>query len=365
MSHVYEERLEHDLNRIRERVADVAVRVEEALKEALHALLHLDRRLANATVLGDMPINRAIREIDRLCHYFVARHLPAAGHLRFISSVLRMNIALERIGDYAVTIAREAKMLSRPLDDDLRREVERMAGEAFRMLHQTIEAVNERNADQARATMGYAYEVDHALADVFDLLVRKGEAEKRSVKDLFAVLSIFNRLERVSDQAKNICEEIVFAVTGEVKKPKVYRVLFLDDTDDCRSQMAVAIARKAYPNSGTYASAGLHPAPRVDPACGRFLAEHGHELNGAVPRRFEEIPEDWKENYVVVSLEGSVERYVPEVPFHMITLEWQLPEPPASRSDEEAKHAAFEAIYRELAARISDLMQTLHGEEAS
>ena len=365
MSQFYEERLERDLNRLRARVATVAADVEKALSDARQAVLHHDKRLANAIILGDMPINRAIREIDRQCHFFVARHLPTAGHLRFISSVLRMNIALERTGDYAVTMAREAKALSQPLDDDLKRQVEGMAGEAFHMFHLAVEAFNERNADQAKATMGYAYQVDHTLADVFDLLVEKGEADKLSVKDLFAVFIIFNRLERVSDQAKNICEETVFAVTGEVKKPKVYRVLFLDDADDFRSQMAVAIARKAYPKSGTYTSAGLHPAAEVNPACVRFLAGHGLEPGGASPRRFEEIPEDWKDNHVVVSLGGPVERYVPEVPFHTITLEWALPEPAAAGSDEEQERSTLEAIYRQLAAEIGALMETLHGEEAS
>ncbi len=365
MSQFYEERLERDLNRLRERVAEVAAQVEQALKDALRAVLHQDKRLANQTVLGDLPINRAIRAIDKACHFFVARHLPTAGHLRFISSILRMIIALERIGDYAVTMAREAKVLSRPLGDDIKRDLERMADEAFHMLHQAIEAFNDRNAELAKGTMGYAYQVDHTFSDAFDLLVNKGEEDAYPMVDLFGILIIFNRLERVSDQAKNICEETVFAVTGETKKPKVYRVLFLDEADDCRSQMAVAIARKAFPEGGNYTSAGLQPATAVDPACAAFMAAHGHELSGSAPRRFEEIPEDWKDNHVVVSLEGSVERYVPEVPFHTIALEWEVPTPPAAGVSVEERAAAFEAIYQQLSASIGDLMETLHGEEAS
>ena len=365
MSQFYEERLERDLNSLRERVAEVAAQIEQALKDALRAVLRQDKRLANATVLGDLPINRAIRAIDRSCHFFVARHLPTAGHLRFISSVLRMIIALERIGDYAVTIAREAKVLSTPLGDEIKRDLERMADEAFHMLHQAIEAFNDRNAELAKGTMGYAYQLDHTFSNAFDLLVKKGEEDAYPMVDLFGILIIFNRLERVSDQAKNICEETVFAVTGETKKPKVYRVLFLDETDDCRSQMAVAIARKAFPEGGTYTSAGLHPAAEVDPACVAFMAEHGHELNGSAPRRFEEIPEDWKDNHVVVSLEGPVEQYMPEVPFHTIALEWELPKPPAAGTDDETQRAAFEATFRQLAAHIGALMETLHGEEAS
>ena len=71
----------------------------------MHALLTRDRELAAEVILGDLPINREVRAIDALCHAFVARHLPSAGHLRFVSSVLRLNVELERIGDYAVTIA--------------------------------------------------------------------------------------------------------------------------------------------------------------------------------------------------------------------------------------------------------------------
>ena len=365
MSQFYEERLERDLNDLRDRVAAVAAKVEQGLKDALRAILHQDKRLANATVLGDLPINRAIRAIDKSCHFFVARHLPTAGHLRYISSVLRLIIALERTGDYAVTIAREAKVISSPLGDDVKRDLKRMADEAFHMLHQAVEAFNDRNAELAKGTMSYADQVDHTLSNAFDLLVQKGEEDAYPIVDLFGILTVFNRLERVSDQAKNICEETVYAVTGETKKPKVYRILFLDDADDCRSQMAVAIGRKAFPEGGSYTSAGLNPATEVDAACAQFMAEHGHEPTGASPRRFEEIPEDWKDNHVVVSLEGSIERYVPDVPFHTITLEWELPKPPQAGVGDEEKRAAFEAIYRQLSASIGDLMETLHGEEAS
>jgi len=98
MSQLYEERLQRDLNKIRTSVAEVSEKVEHALRQAIKALLTRDRQLANETILGDLPINRAIRHIDRLCHFFVARHLPSAGHLRFVSAVLRMNIAIERLG---------------------------------------------------------------------------------------------------------------------------------------------------------------------------------------------------------------------------------------------------------------------------
>src|SRR6056300_1407039 len=103
MSHL-EQRLEHDLNEIRDHIATMSTSVERALQGAFRALHEADDKLAFTTILSDLPINRMMRKIDRMCHAFIAVHLPSAGHLRFISSVICANIILERIGDYAVTI---------------------------------------------------------------------------------------------------------------------------------------------------------------------------------------------------------------------------------------------------------------------
>jgi phosphate transport system protein len=109
----YEERLEKDLAWIRDLVAIVGQTVTKAVDDSVLAALNLDRDLAASTVIGDYTINRQTRELDRLCHVFVARHLPSAGHLRYISAVLRLGIALERIGDYATTISRTVAPLRR------------------------------------------------------------------------------------------------------------------------------------------------------------------------------------------------------------------------------------------------------------
>jgi len=96
MSHL-EERLEHDLTEIRDNIAIMGANVEQALDNAFNALKRANDKLAFKTILSDLPINRHMRKIDRLCHAFIAVHLPSAGHLRLISSVIRANIILERI----------------------------------------------------------------------------------------------------------------------------------------------------------------------------------------------------------------------------------------------------------------------------
>ena len=225
MSH-YEARLERDLEHIRTEITTIATRVQVALRDAVHALLSGNRAQAYDCIQGDLPINRAVRKLDKSCHGFIAVHLPSAGHLRWVSAVMRINTALERIGDYAVTICREAVQLPKSPDGTLAREMELMSKESSQMLEQAMHAFAEQNAEAAKATMIMADQVEREFDTVFEELT--GGNGRWTKRDIYALLVIFHELERVSDQAKNICEETVFAVTGEGKAPKTYRVLVLD-----------------------------------------------------------------------------------------------------------------------------------------
>ncbi|HXK56011.1 MAG TPA: PhoU domain-containing protein, partial [Gammaproteobacteria bacterium] len=161
MTHL-EQRLKNDLEKIRAKVAEQAVLVETALRNAVQAFQTGEHALAHTTVIHDHPINRNMRAIDRLCHSFIAVHLPSAGNLRLISAVIRVSIELERIGDYAVTIAREAVQLSTQPAGEIGRELERLAGEglspassarklsAIRQFHRFLCADGVRTDDPTR-----------------------------------------------------------------------------------------------------------------------------------------------------------------------------------------------------------------------
>ncbi|MEW8034000.1 MAG: PhoU domain-containing protein, partial [Candidatus Thiodiazotropha endolucinida] len=174
MAHL-EERLERDLNNIHDRVAKMGAQVQEAVRNAVKALQTGDKKLAYNTVLNDNPINRCMREIDRICHRFFAIHIPSGGHLRLLSSVIRANIELERVGDYAVTIAREAAQLSQPPSGGLSRELDRIASETMNMLQLAISAFTELNADAAKSTMTLAKEMEHNLDVVYTEMMENDE----------------------------------------------------------------------------------------------------------------------------------------------------------------------------------------------
>ena len=361
MSH-YEERLERDLRKIRDDVAKMALHVMEGLHNATHAVLTGDHKLAARTILADHPINRAMRDIDRLCHAFIALHLPSAGHLRLLSAVIRVNIALERIGDYAVIIARVSEQLAAPPQGQIAVEMERFGNEAQRMLKQAVTAFNELNADVARATMVMERDMEYDLDAIYAELMSNREPGK--IKDLLAVFILFTHLKRVADQAKNLCEETVFAVTGQTKAPKVYNILFVDEHNCCLSPMAEAIARKSFPESGHYSSAGSKPSATLNPAMVRFMGEHGVDLAGVTPRELKDLTHyELAEKHVIVSLQGPVRNFVPELPFHTTGVEWEMG-PVADDTLQNLSTEDMETIYRQIAAQVSDLMELLRGKDA-
>lgn len=360
MSH-YEERLEKDLENIRFEVSDLARRVKEAAKNAIHALLTGNQGLASATILGDGPINRKTREIDTLCHRFIAVHLPSAGHLRLMSSVIRINLALERIGDYAVTISRELQRINTAPDKRLVQGIELLADEVQLMLSQAVNSFDEENAELARATIAMSTQVDHTVAGLYEELL--DEQAQWSLLERFAVFSVYHRLERIADQAKNLCEQTIFTVSGEGKARKVYHILFMDDDNSCLSQLAEAVARKHFPESGVYASvAGREAAENIASGLLEFMDAHGMDVSSAAPKAFDMTPAELNRFHVVVGLSGPVTDYMGLIPFQTTALDWRLASVPDDCSCSEKD---YENIHRELSVLIKDLMILLRGEDAS
>ncbi|MBI2572114.1 MAG: phosphate signaling complex protein PhoU [Candidatus Schekmanbacteria bacterium] len=353
--------MQRDSARLRESAARLAEVVEANLASAMHALLKGDDALANVTALRDKRANRMLREITQDCHAFIARHLPSGGHLRLVSSILRLATELERIGDYSVTISREAVHLSHPPQGIIRRELEAMAADALQMLRQAMQSFNQGNAELARGTKAMADQVGRRLAVAVADLVSQADTGKETVKDLLDLFVIFQMLERVSDRAKNLCEETLFATVGETKPLKIYQVLFVDTENRLASQMAEFIGMKTYGDTARFSSGGSHPAAAIDPRLAQFMQRHGHDLGDAAPKRIE-LNDDIEEvTDVIISLEGPVRQHVSSIPFHAAFLAWDL-EPLPELPGEADKWRPYEHLYRCISVRIRDLMDLLRGE---
>jgi phosphate transport system protein len=216
-----------------------------------------------------------------------------------------------------------------------------------------VRAFGDADEGLARETIGSSVQVEATLEKIFEDLVAQGDANNTPTKDLFAVLLGVNRMGRLAAQAKNICEETIFRLSGETKAPKVYRVLFIDERNDSLSQIAEAYARKVFPNSGHYDSAGWNPASELDASCVDFMDRHGLSHPEATPEALSAQHGSLRSYHAIVSLGPDGRSHIPELPFHTTLVQWSVDD-----------DAGLEEAFKSINVRIRELIHTLRGEEA-
>jgi len=354
----YEERLQRDLEAIREAVRSLGEAASGALDRAVRALLTADRELAYETILRDQVINGKVRDLERRCHVFVARHLPSAGHLRYISSVLQLNIALERVGDYAVTVSRESARLSAVPSGPVQRSLELFSRQARQTLGQALEAFLSVDAELGRATKEMAAPLAGTNDKIFEDLIEEGERKIRPLRDLFGLLIVFGRLGRVVDQAQNICEEAIFAATGEVKPAKTFRVLLVDSDLGLRGIVAAAVGRKKCPTGLVYAVAARDPESPIPGHLLDFLNRRGFEARERERLPLASVAVGLREFHIVINL-GLSEADLPPMPYHTVLLDWR--DTACATDLRSAAETDLERIYREYADKLDELIETLQG----
>jgi phosphate transport system protein len=347
MSHL-EERMESDLNYIRDWLWKLGENVEEALRNAKKVLVLRDPEMAYDIVLGDHPINRDSRECDRLCHTFIARYLPGAGALREMASTIRINVVLERIGDYAVTICREALQLEGPLPERFSVRIDSLADDAIEILSASRLAFREGNAERAIALMQAAKRMEARMDGFYDELF--AEDDRMDAPTMMAIFVVFNMFKRVADQAKNICDQTVYAIRGVAKIPKVYRVLFLDRPGSGIGLLATAIGRKKFTDSAEFAVATPGASEQPSASLREFLAQTGLNDRELATEPLKALEHDLSRFVVLVALSGKVSDYVEKVPFHSSARNWAIP-----------GDADTTEQYRLLSREIADLVALLAG----
>lgn len=350
---LYDKRLEADLLAIRDRLQMVGEQVEENLRHGIRAVLEVDRRLANETIIKDRAVNQDIRDLDHMCHLFVARHLPSGGHLRFISAALRLSVALERVGDYAVAICRVARQIESPLPDAVRSNIDMMGRHAGKALGTAVKGFLEEDPDSARVSRGMSSQAAAIYPYAFELLITEADSDRRPSRDLFGALLVFRLLQRTAEQAENTCEMTLFAVAGKRKKEKRYRILFVDSDHAIIGKLAELALAESYPHAGRFRSAGLEPGASFDPRLLAFCRRRGLPLpDDEPPRSFSEALDVGPHYHVVVGLDVDPSRYF-KPPYRTAVLQWDLKEDGVTAETE------VDELYRNLMTRMRDFMATL------
>jgi hypothetical protein len=305
-------------------------------------------------VLNDYPINRYSRELDRLCHTFIARYLPGAGILRELASTNRVNVSLERVGDYAVTLCREAIQLDPDsLSESFSRRIDALADDALAILRESRQAFRDGNADAAITLMTSARRLEAHMDPLYEELFAADD--RMDGRTMMATFVIFNMLKRVADQAKNICDQTVYSVRGIAKVSKNYRFLFLDQPGSDAAQLAVAIGRKLFPKSAEFSAATPgKQGQAVSAGLEAFLDQAGLPSEELDTLPLAAAEHDLGDYVVVISLQGAHTDYVERLPFHSSGLNWSL------LPDE-----GLDSLYRQLQVQVSDLVELIAGPQGA
>jgi len=355
-----EESLQRDIDRIRTRLGAMAALAEQALHDCVKALQHSNRQVAYSVILRDQRIDELEKETDRLCLEFLVRQQPVAGNLRFVYAAIKLNLELERIGDYAESMARHILKL---IDNKVLMPAERfveMANLSIPMLRDAVRAFLTQNAELAQVTMQTEDAVDLLRSDINAELLHSVQEGRVPVESLTSLMTIAYRFERVSDQAKNICQETLYMCTGQYAKhlgSEVFRLLFIDEHNSCRSQMAEAIANSLRLDKFLFASAGLDPRP-IDANTLSFLKKKGHDISRNTPKRIEQVP-NVDHYHVIVGLAKSAQKALPPPPRKVVYIDWALNDPSKTRGSPAEIQAAYEQAYQFLETQMHDLIEAV------
>jgi phosphate transport system protein len=360
-----EQTVQRDVDRIRSKIAAMAALSERALKDAAAALGQRNRQLAYSIILRDQRVDELEKEVDRLCLEFIVRQQPVAGLLRFAYATIKVNSEVERVGDYAESMARQILVITSVEKVEFpQQRFEQMVGLAISMFRDAVDAFVRQDAELARKTVVSEGAIDVLRHELNEELVKLREQGRIALEALNPLMTIVNRFERVGDQAKNICRETLYMCTGEYQKHRgsdVYRVLFVDEHNSCRSKLAEAIGQSLGKSGFIFTSAGLDPKAMVDPAGLFFMKQKGIDMSRHKPRAVSEVPN--LEHYqIIVALAESARTVFPPAPTKAVCLDWSMKDPSTVYGTADEINAAYEETYRFLEAHVKDLVEAILGD---
>jgi phosphate transport system protein len=356
--------LQHDMDLIRSTVQEMSAQCERALRGALAALVDGGRQGAYLVVLRDQQIDELEQQLDRLCLEYLVRQQPAAGHLRFAYAAIKISTALERIGDHAEAMARRILRLDPARSAASVATLIGMGETSVGMLSDAIRAFITSDAELARRTMPIERVVDDQLRAIERNLEGEESAGQLTPKASGLLAAISRRIERVSDEVRDICADTLYMCTGDYVKhtsPEAFRILFVDQHNHCRSQMAEAIsATLAHPRL-LFSSAGLDPRP-IDPRLSPFLHEKGLEIVRHRAKSIDQIP-NLEHYYVVVSFDENAYYALRFRRTPTVCIDWPVDDPSLLPGTLEETRGAYEAAFSAISEQLRDLVEAVVRQE--
>jgi phosphate transport system protein len=213
-----ETHFQQELAKLKEQLLKMGGLAERAISNAIDALVKRDTPLAEKTIGEDEKINKMELLIDEWCLKLLALHQPLAADLRFITSAMRINVELERIGDLAVNIAERVVSLNEEPQLKPYIDIPRMAEITKNMVKDVLDAFVNGDPDLARSVCQRDDQVDALNDQVFRELITYMLSDPKTITRAVHLIIVSRYLERIADHATNIAEGVIFMVKALVIK---------------------------------------------------------------------------------------------------------------------------------------------------
>lgn len=207
---------EKELREVKESLLYLGALVEKAIELATEALVDRNAELAHKVICGDNTIDQLDVEIEEKCIRILALRQPTARDLRYITTAIKINGHLERIGDMAANIAEKAILLSEEPPMKPYIDIPRMAEIARSMIKESLDALVNEDTDLARKVRMEDETIDNLNEQVFRELLTFMLEDPKKIHRALIIMQISKSLERISDHAVGIADMVMYMVTGKI-----------------------------------------------------------------------------------------------------------------------------------------------------
>lgn len=207
--------LENRLLRLKEEVLKMGRLLQEQIAKSIRSLVDKDLDLAREVISRDDILDKMTWDIENNCLLLLALKQPMASDLRFIGTVLRIIVDLERMGDHAEDIAEIAidlydQTYMKPLID-----IPKMANIADEMVLIGLQAFVDADTELAMSLASMEKQVDHLYNEVFNELLTYMMRDQGNIPQATSLLLVAGHLERIADHATNLGEMVIYFVEGK------------------------------------------------------------------------------------------------------------------------------------------------------
>ncbi len=206
---------DEELNLLKEKLLSMASLAEMMIYKAVKSLSERDESLFEVVNQDEKKVNYLQIEIDDLCLKLLALKQPMATDLRFITSAMKINSELERIGDLAVNIIQRTEVLIKQPQLKPLIDIPRMAELTQKMVKDSLDAFIKRDVDLARSILTRDDQVDGLKDQIFRELLTFMLSDQSTIPRALELILVSRHLERIGDHATNIAEDVIYLVQGK------------------------------------------------------------------------------------------------------------------------------------------------------